>query len=308
MGWTVTTNQPRLPGAINPPNSNQCLADDRSPSMDNSPRRTSPQRNEDVYADDDEQNTAPDPDDELIGPSAVLSKGSVITLVFALFINHGLTKECLKDLLKLVNIIVPNSVPRSKYFFESLFYKDFNILTHFFCPTCETYLGLKTDSNTFHCSFCQHPVSLKTCLSKNSYFLSSPIKEQLKDYLETTNLWGMIQKTKEKCLRGFDNMKSEIYTGNLYQNTLFKKFVSVGANFSMALNTDGVKLFKSSKEEAWPIFCSINELDFNMKPKFLVLNSLFIGKKNHALTLFSKLLFKKLEIYFIMGLHGNLMA
>ncbi len=58
---------------------------------------------------------------EEIDPKDV-TNGSVLSLVFALFVRHRLNKDCLGDLLQLLNIIVPNCVPKTNYCFEKLFF------------------------------------------------------------------------------------------------------------------------------------------------------------------------------------------
>ncbi len=60
----------------------------------------------------------------------------------------------------------------------------------------------------------------------------------------------------------------------------------------MAAATDGIRPFKASKLEIWPIFCTINELDFNHKSRHVLLSSLWCGPKK-----------PKVETYFIPFLH-----
>ncbi len=84
-----------------------------------------------------------------IGPSNIdITKGAILSLLFALFIRYRLTKGCLGDLLHLLNLFVPNCVPRTNYFFNQMFFSDTVVTMHFYCPDCQSYLGEPYPINT----------------------------------------------------------------------------------------------------------------------------------------------------------------
>jgi len=61
-----------------------------------------------------------------------------------------------------------------------------------------------------------------------------------------------------------------------------------GHNFSCCINTDGVKLFKASKLSVWPLFLSINELDFKVRRDHTILVGLWFGSEKATLDTFLK--------------------
>ena len=152
---------------------------------------------------------------------------------------------------------------------------------HFYCPTCKNYLGLYNPNvhaadSTYTCTYCVPivPRSSSMLLKNNFFFLCKKIAPQLTHFFEKRNLWKLIEKGKCRLI-STENIRSEIYTGELYKK--LKDFVTNSYNFTMAFNTDGVQVFKSSKFSIWPLFCTINELDFDKKAHFIVLNALWFG-------------------------------
>jgi hypothetical protein len=71
-------------------------------------------------------------------------------------------------------------------------------------------------------------------------------------------------------------------------HTKFLNFFFSGDNFSIAVAPDGILPFKSSRLENWPIFCTINELDFNDKSRRVLLSNFWCGPKK-----------TKVETYFV---------
>lgn len=45
-------------------------------------------------------------------------EGQILSLLFALFVRHNLTKSCLSDLITLLTTLVPDCVPKSIYLFQ----------------------------------------------------------------------------------------------------------------------------------------------------------------------------------------------
>ena len=193
---------------------------------------------------------------EEIGPSSKdVTKGAVLSLLFALFLKHRLTKGCFGDLLHLLNIIVPKCVPKTNYFFDQMFFSDTIVKAHFYCPDCQTYVG--EPSTVLFCERCQSAFEEKSLVESKCFFFSSSIGDQLKKILENdARVWDAIF-SKKKSLFQDGTLKGEIYTGDLYKTPELRKFLFSGDNFSMAVATDGIRPFKSSKLEIWPILSSL---------------------------------------------------
>ena len=62
------------------------------------------------------------------------------------------------------------------------------------------------------------------------------------------------------------------------------KFLAKDENFSMTFGSDGVNIFNSSKDSLWPIFLSINELNFKCNSKHILMQGLWFGKKPNQRT------------------------
>ncbi len=220
-----------------------------------------------------------------------LNKGTLLSLIFALFIRHNLTKTCLGDLLKLVVTMIPDCVPKSLY----LFHKRLNIpkfddnedfVIHWYCPSCQSHLGEKDSKvQILKCEICKKQTTASESEKKQCYFMYTPIHIQLANMLETTDIWDRISKVKRRVYDNED--KGEITTGNQYRTQQMQDFLNSGDNFTMTFNSDGVRVQKSNNLDIWPIFCSINELDFKTKGKYMVLCGLWFGtKKPSAESLF----------------------
>lgn len=90
----------------------------------------------------------------------------------------------------------------------------------------------------------------------------------------------VISANQEKQIENIDktNKVSEIYTGECYQANEVQSFLRKSEyNFTMSYGTDGVSVYESSLYSIWPIFCTINELDFDEKSYFLCLSTLWHG-------------------------------
>jgi hypothetical protein len=138
---------------------------------------------------------------EEIGPSSAdVTKGSVLSLVFALFVRHRLTKGCLGDLLQLLNIIVPNCVPKTNYFFEKLFFPDTVVKQHFYCPDCQSYLGEPEPSSLHSCTICQIEFEEESLLKSRSFFFLAPLRINYGQFLRMTAEFGIKFLPKNKNL------------------------------------------------------------------------------------------------------------
>ena len=213
--------------------------------------------------------------DSPIFPGLSCTKGQLVTLVLAFFLRFPNTKESLQGLLDLLNVLVPNCIRGTKYFFDRYFFGGLSSFDyHFICPVCFTYLGRnpKKDEKLL-CSICKKQFELKELKKKGAFMLTKSIKSQLKGMLENGNLWESIQ-NRPRLEKG---CYGEVYTGDLYRSAVIKTFLESGDNFTMTLNTDGVQVFNSSKYQIWPIMCAINEISSKLKSRFIVLHTLWFG-------------------------------
>jgi len=120
-------------------------------------------------------------------------------------------------------------------------------------------------------------MSTKDLEKKNCYFLVGSLEEQFRNIFETNDIGEKISARKLDGLFSNGKLIGEIYTGDLYREDKLKKFLLEEGNFSVTVNTDGVKIFHSSKFSVWPLLLSINELNFDEKAKHIVICCLWFG-------------------------------
>jgi Transposase family tnp2 len=148
---------------------------------------------------------------------------------------------------------------------------------HCFCSNCQTYLGKK--KKTFTCKKCRRQFSHEECVRSKSFYLTSSIKDQLRDVLEKTDAFERIKRAKFVSKTSANGLRGEIVTGDAYRDPRVQSFLMGENNFSLTFSTDGIQAFNSNKDSLWPIFISINELSYKLKGKHIVLQGLWFGKK-----------------------------
>jgi hypothetical protein len=207
-----------------------------------------------------------------------LSKGQLLSLIMAFFLRHNLTKSSLSDLLQLLSLLVPSVLSKSRYLFEKIFdIKSSAATLHYYCEHCSSYLG--ESEGTLTCKTCNLSMSTKELAKKNCYFLVGSLEEQFRKIFDSHDVGDKISARKLDGLFSDGKMLGEIYTGDLYREEKLKQFLLEDGNFSVTVNTDGVKIFHSSKFSVWPLLLSINELNYNEKAKHIVICCLWFGNE-----------------------------
>ena len=153
-----------------------------------------------------------DGDDGIDPSNNDITKGAILSLFFALFIRYRLTKGCLGDLLHLLNLIVPNCVSRTNYFFDKMFFFDTVVKMHFYCPDFQSYLGEPNNDKQHTCGICQRDFEENSLFfHSKTYFLSTSIEAQLRDILENDDkLWRKISSNKQKSVLQHCKVRGEI--------------------------------------------------------------------------------------------------
>lgn len=203
-----------------------------------------------------------------------------------MYSRHKLTRTALQDLLTLVNIMVPGCAPETKYFLERYFFSPdgcSNVTVHFYCPECNSYLGPQSnDDQIFVCDYCDNDDeddgdregnSASQLLTMGKYLLVSPIKDQIKDFLENRNLAALLfSDSPDRLTTG---IYGDIATGECYNSQSVQSFLNESPyNFTMTFNSDGTKLFESSSRSLWSLLCTFNELPYNERSEFVILSTL----------------------------------
>ena len=77
---------------------------------------------------------------------------------------------------------------------------------------------------------------------------------------------------------------SDIYDGEKYREFVNSLNESDRHSYAATVfNTDGAPLFKSSSYSIWHIFLMVNEVEYHVRSKELVLAGLWLGKDNNLL-------------------------
>jgi hypothetical protein len=177
-------------------------------------------------------------------------------MTFAL--KHNITGVALRDLLALINVIVPGALPSSCYLFKKLFDDSaIRASAMYYCNACGDFVGSHVSEI---CKACNIRLNEKELTNKGSYFISISLSDQLKQFLENHNLIDFTLQ------RRFN-----------YESTGLSEFLSCRDNISLACNIDGVPVFNSSSVAIWPVFVAVNELPVNKRSDFLLLHSLWFG-------------------------------
>ena len=191
-------------------------------------------------------------------------------------LTHSLTKRAVDGLLKLISDILPhpNNAVRSlykqdKFFTSFLEYPIAEVLKYCsqYHHLLDTSLPSPVCSNGGHATiekflmcdieqqliFCQVVVNWSASVIIILILFSVPIS------------WQAIQ---SRFTRSNDDLIHDIYDGILYmKHSQPGGFLSheYPANLSFTLSTDGVKVFKSSVSEVWPVWLVVNKLPPNMR-------------------------------------------
>ncbi|XP_005921979.2 uncharacterized protein LOC102312488, partial [Haplochromis burtoni] len=220
-------------------------------------------------ASSDDETTEEDPTEQFfcgekkIYAGSSVTMGALLLLLLAFIVKHGLSKAAARDLLHLLNLVVPGCVPKSLRFLKK-HSTDYNGKTeiHFYCPRCTNYLGVDPGNE---CSVCQQSLSRKYLILKAYYFLVMPLEIQLRNLLARVH-----SKLGKHFTR--DDSFSDVHTGNEYKSE------RQDGSITLTFNCDGSPVFSSSKYSIWPILCTINELPYVERCKNVLLHTLWFGK------------------------------
>src|SRR5437870_2057417 len=115
--------------------------------------------------------------DEVIFPGSTLTRGQLFVLFFGLTVRHNLNKFVIRDLLTLLNIVIPGCIQKNIYFWDKFLGQDVSIDTHVLCKVCQDYI-CKYDENSAadFCSSCNTPVDCQSLISDGSFFLTCSLE------------------------------------------------------------------------------------------------------------------------------------
>ena len=117
---------------------------------------------------------------------------------------------------------------------------------------CHKCFSLLEDDDTV-CSVCSQTINRKKLANSGSYFINSPIEIQLKNLLEKVTVASHLHNSNTKTDDNVRDITDEILYKNLYCRSNSDTNV-----ITLALNSDGVPVFKSSAFPIWSLLCTVN--------------------------------------------------
>ncbi|KAL7294968.1 hypothetical protein TKK_0011679 [Trichogramma kaykai] len=211
------------------------------------------------------------------GCNLTKEEGDLLILNYS--IRWNLPDAGLEDLLELINCFLPHPVLQSKYHLLKKYKNSEEYVLHFMCPECK--LLVTTSNHTeYCCGSCQNKYDVHDLKLKKSYFLQMRLKPQLEEFV--MNKFDILNKSKA-IQGGFSN----ILSGTYYQK--LKNCGKINENdLILQMNTDGVRLFKSSLSSLWPVQIEIANLTLREKRENTMLTSLWFGHDKPNMNTFLK--------------------
>jgi hypothetical protein len=206
-------------------------------------------------------------------PGCKISKRESTALIYALYLRFKFSKACLRLLLDVINchLLKGYNVPRSHYLLEKQLEPDLSqVSKSLYCDKCESLLDNKTDA----CEKCNSVVNQVALLSSGKYYMQFDIAHVLRNLLELPDVGNNLVK---KCKLRSENDNGDTIT-DIVDGECYKAIELKGLDFTCTMNTDGVNVFPSGKTSMWPLFLSVNELDYKVRRNNTRLVALWVGK------------------------------
>ncbi|KAE8745262.1 hypothetical protein FOCC_FOCC008054 [Frankliniella occidentalis] len=226
-------------------------------------------------SEDDECATAPDL------PSSVRDRVKLL-LLLATKKRHNLTYTAAESVMKLSGLLNKDrdGFSPSKFLMkEAIDAYSSDMTVHYVCPNCGDYIG-RIEYNVNICGNCQLQLDYNECKKGKSYFLYLSVKQQIKALLESGLSAHLIspQHRSKLCASNYE----DVYDGKLY-----KRHVPKGA-LSFNIFVDGLQVASTSKHSAWPVLLTLNELPLHLRRKFVLMASVWLGKKKPDINQYMK--------------------
>jgi hypothetical protein len=206
-----------------------------------------------------------------------------LLLTISFLLRHQLSGLAMRDLIDLLNAMVPGCLPKTKYYIDKLLNVSHAIICHIYCKVCLGYIGLYTKGAVQTvCGGCTNVVNYDVHLKTGCFFVMLPLELQLRELLERSEIQDALF-----CNRGLDDgLFKDVCDGLSYRK---HPDLQPGTNnISTVWNTDGVPVFESSNYSIWPVYHMINELPYRLRARNTVLHALWFGNQKPRMDTFLK--------------------
>ncbi|XP_041469957.1 uncharacterized protein LOC121419571 [Lytechinus variegatus] len=226
-------------------------------------------------------------DQQISSEGSDMKKIDSLLMVLSYAVKHHLSGVALQDLIELINLHCPNTLPSSKYLFHGTL-TDYKGLCqfHFYCK-CKMYIGCGDDIQ-FICNECGAEFSREESIKGGQFFIVLPLAQQLHHLLQYTEVGDTILNRDLKIDASDEDDLTDITDGVKYREMKKDGLLANPENFSLLWNSDGVPIFKSSQTSIWPVLVMINELPIKMRRKNIMLTALWFGESKPEMSVFLK--------------------
>lgn len=227
--------------------------------------------------DKESENHSSDDEEEILteDPNSHLSIEEQIKMLLLLATKkrHNLTYSAAVNIMRLAGLFARDSscfLPSKHRMKTIINFFSSAVTEHHMCPGCQMYIGIVHDF--FVCSNCGKEGDAASNKKCGNIFLYISLHDQFKCLFEY-------------CLSDSDivnpNARDKINQFNyedIYDGRKYKTSVNSG-EISFNFFVDGVQVATTSKKAAWPVLLVINELPLQLRGKYVLMASLWLGLK-----------------------------
>lgn len=152
-------------------------------------------------------------------PGTAVTKNQLLTMIMTYVLMHHLTNAAFKHLLEMIDLILPDAVPKTLYLFRKHFNDvDVEWELHFYCGTCLGYIGTRTSAaGADACASCRDPFNFDRAEKEKKFFAYIPLKKQLKNLLKDTEVSrSLIRKSRWV----FDDHIGDVFDGDILRDMI----------------------------------------------------------------------------------------
>lgn len=222
-------------------------------------------------------------------PNSVLTVAEALLSILTYSVSAGLNWNQLEDLVKLVNFLLGDKViPCSRHILRKMWASSSSVQHHFFCSACKSYAGEPAVLD-ITCSNCGENVCVSN-FKKSNFFSTLNVKKQLEDLLRSESIAKAL--FDQLSSRGDASCMKDITDGALLKKC--RKHWE-WTDITITVNTDGARVFNSSKDSLWPIQFVVNELPIFLRWSNVLLGGLWFGRGHPDMQVFFGTFVKELK-------------
>lgn len=200
-------------------------------------------------------------------------------LILSFLARYNLPDIALNELLELINCHLPVNAHWHLSKFKLLKkFRSEDVKVYYYCPQCENTIIDFSAAHNKKCEECGYICYQAKLKEARNYFLHLPLKNQISQLMNNGHVYQSLRKECDE---------SDVINGRAYRKLLEEKVISKN-DITLQWNTDGVKIFKSSKVSLWPIQVAINELPYHSRRQYMMLTGLWCGSSKPIMKLFLK--------------------